>query len=139
MLGWNEGHRDVRGPRVSLLIESRMPRSPRILAALAAVLACLAAAPATAGAASRFVIRGAGWGHGVGMSQWGAYGMAVHGWDHARILGHFYTGTALGATDPDQPVRILISASRSGARRFTGASIAGARRVRPLPTYTLKP
>jgi stage II sporulation protein D len=37
-----------------------------------------------------FVIRGAGWGHGVGMCQWGAYGMAKWGFDAEGILRHFY-------------------------------------------------
>src|SRR3954465_14013905 len=34
----------------------------------------------TAAAASKFTIRGAGFGHGVGMSQYGAYGFAQKGW-----------------------------------------------------------
>src|SRR5215210_1039798 len=42
------------------------------------LLACLLAA-APASAASRFTIRGAGFGHGVGMSQYGALGFAQHG------------------------------------------------------------
>ena len=35
---------------------------------------------------------GRGWGHGVGMVQWGAYGKAVLGWSAARILGYYYGG-----------------------------------------------
>ncbi|OYT73617.1 MAG: hypothetical protein CFK52_01475 [Chloracidobacterium sp. CP2_5A] len=41
----------------------------------------------------RFV--GRGWGHGVGMCQVGAYGLAVEGYTHERILKHFYTGITL--------------------------------------------
>lgn len=41
-------------------------------------------------------ILGRGWGHGVGMSQWGAYGMARAGADRATILEHYYTGAAVG-------------------------------------------
>jgi len=33
-----------------------------------------------------------GWGHGVGMSQWGAQGMAKDGADYKQILKHYYTG-----------------------------------------------
>ena len=33
-----------------------------------------------------------GWGHGVGMCQVGAYGMAFRGWTFDRILKHYYTG-----------------------------------------------
>lgn len=37
-------------------------------------------------------LRGAGWGHGVGMSQWGAYAMGVDGASAAAILAHYYGG-----------------------------------------------
>jgi len=40
-------------------------------------------------------IRGKGWGHGVGMSQWGAKKMAEEGWDCRKILGHYYPQTQL--------------------------------------------
>jgi stage II sporulation protein D len=36
---------------------------------------------------------GGGWGHGVGMSQWGAYGMSVQGKTYTEILTHYYQGT----------------------------------------------
>lgn len=39
------------------------------------------------------VIEGEGWGHGVGMSQWGAQIMAKTGVGYAEILSHYYTGT----------------------------------------------
>lgn len=38
------------------------------------------------------VVTGRGWGHGVGMVQWGAYGKAVNGWSASRILGYYYGG-----------------------------------------------
>lgn len=34
-----------------------------------------------------------GFGHGVGMSQYGAYGMAERGYDYKKILSHYYSGT----------------------------------------------
>lgn len=37
-------------------------------------------------------IVGRGWGHGVGMSQVGAYGLARMGWTYDKILEHYYTG-----------------------------------------------
>ncbi|MEO8707401.1 MAG: SpoIID/LytB domain-containing protein, partial [Kofleriaceae bacterium] len=40
-----------------------------------------------------FVFRGAGFGHGVGMCQMGAIGMATAGKSHKDILGHYYRGT----------------------------------------------
>lgn len=42
-----------------------------------------------------FVFSGQGWGHGVGMSQYGAKGMAEAGFDYEEILTHYYTGTHL--------------------------------------------
>jgi len=46
---------------------------------------------------STFVFSGKGFGHGVGMSQWGAQGMALGGASYQQILAHYYIGTALVA------------------------------------------
>src|SRR5215218_2774140 len=54
-----------------------------------------------------FFISGHGWGHGVGMSQWGAYGFAQRGTSYDRILAHYYRGTALGRA-PLARVRVLL-------------------------------
>ncbi|MBI4468363.1 MAG: SpoIID/LytB domain-containing protein [Acidobacteria bacterium] len=43
----------------------------------------------------RFLLRGAGWGHGVGLCQIGAAVMAAGGKNYRQILGHYYRGTAL--------------------------------------------
>ena len=40
-------------------------------------------------------VKGHGWGHGVGMSQWGAYGMASQGFEFSQILAFYYPGTKL--------------------------------------------
>ncbi|HHV65829.1 MAG TPA: SpoIID/LytB domain-containing protein [Peptococcaceae bacterium] len=37
-----------------------------------------------------FVFNGRGWGHGVGMSQWGAYNMAMQGYSYRDILAYYY-------------------------------------------------
>jgi stage II sporulation protein D len=104
-----------------------------ILVALA--VAICAAAPAEA--AKRFTIRGAGFGHGVGMSQYGAMGYAAHGWDYRRILGHYYTDTEIGVLNEPRTVRVLLqSVTRSAS--FTGASRAGGRRVSPTATYVVR-
>jgi len=47
-------------------------------------------------AAPTLMAIGHGFGHGVGMSQWGAYGMALRGKSHAEILRHYYQGAELG-------------------------------------------
>ena len=40
---------------------------------------------------------GRGYGHGVGMCQWGAKGMAEQGYTARKILEFFYPGTTLGS------------------------------------------
>src|SRR3954466_6944840 len=101
-----------------------------------ATLLLLAAAPAEA-ARTTFTIRGAGFGHGVGLSQYGAMGYAEHGGSAAQILGHYYTGTSLGTTDPDRKVRVqLIADARSV--RISGAEQAGARKLDPARSYVVK-
>ena len=47
------------------------------------------------GRVDTFVFSGKGWGHGVGMCQVGAYGMALRGKTYEEILRHYYTGIAL--------------------------------------------
>jgi stage II sporulation protein D len=90
-------------------------------------VAMLCAVPATADAASRFTIRGAGYGHGVGMSQYGAYGYASKGWTYDDILAHYYSDTALGRTEKST-VRVLLqsvsTASVSGARSANGKHLS---------------
>src|SRR4051794_21019031 len=108
-----------------------MSRCSRILALT--LLACLACV-ASASGASRFTIRGAGFGHGVGMSQYGAMGYAKQGADYRAILAHYYSGTALGATEPTHLVRVLLQ-STSGAAAFTGAERAGTKTLDPGRSY----
>lgn len=100
----------------------------RYLTATLAATALLAG-PAAAQAASSFYISGGGDGHGIGMSQYGAYGYAQHGWTYRQILGHYYQGTDIGSTSPSQLVRVLLGTGGSGPPTFTGASSATAPRA----------
>jgi stage II sporulation protein D len=104
------------------------------LIALAA--AALLAFPAAAGARTSFTIRGAGFGHGVGMSQYGTLGYAEHDWTAPAILAHYYRGTQLGTTDPNQIVRVLLATGSSAT--VTNASQAGTRRLSPTATYVVQ-
>ncbi|MEH2419235.1 SpoIID/LytB domain-containing protein [Nostoc sp.] len=54
----------------------------------------------TKGADGSFVLQGLGYGHGLGMSQWGAYNLARKGANHLQILGHYYQGVALTPIQP---------------------------------------
>ncbi len=55
-----------------------------------------------------FKMTGSGWGHGRGMSQWGAYQAASEGRTHQEILSFYYPGTSL-AKLPSGVVRVLLS------------------------------
>ncbi|HEY6654754.1 MAG TPA: SpoIID/LytB domain-containing protein [Solirubrobacterales bacterium] len=123
-----------------------MLRGTRIIL-LAALLLALAL-PATASALVRsggvhkavkaraWVVNGAGFGHGVGMSQYGAYGYAKHGFTYDQILTHYYTGTTIGTT-ADRSVRVLL---RDGARSvsFRGAGSACGAGLKPGKGYVAK-
>jgi len=118
-----------------------------------AVMACVLAAPA--GAATRtttkttttttasptvsgFYITGAGFGHGVGMSQYGAAGFALHGYTYRQILSHYYSDTTLGKVLPDRTVTVLV---REGTAEFKGASaIDGSpKKLDPKRSYFVVP
>src|SRR5690606_16728805 len=45
-------------------------------------------------------------GHGLGMSQWGAFGMAQKGWNHKDILTFYYPGTNIGKYNEPQKIYI---------------------------------
>src|SRR5438552_17183552 len=66
----------------------------------------------TSAAGSVLVVSGHGWGHGLGMAQWGAYGYAKHGWTYDRILAHYYVGTMLGPPSVST-VRVLLASGKS--------------------------
>jgi stage II sporulation protein D len=107
--------------------------------AIATALALLVlAAPASAD----FVIDGRGWGHGVGMSQYGAYGYALdEGRDFRWILGHYYTGTNVGRVATS---RIRVRLRRTRVPKVCGATLlraTGGRRVKLRDTrvYRLVP
>jgi len=63
--------------------------------------------PVATGTAT-FVVTGHGWGHGVGFSQYGAYGYAQKGVGYAKIVLHYFPGTELGEA-PVSRVRVLLT------------------------------
>jgi stage II sporulation protein D len=89
-------------------------RSVRVVGALlaAAVLAIGGAGLAPTAAAATplgdLTFYGRGYGHGVGMSQYGARGRALAGQTAEAILAHYYAGTTIGTRDPATNVRVLV-------------------------------
>lgn len=69
-----------------------------------------------------FFVSGRGWGHGVGLSQWGAYGFAHRGVTYDRILAHYYRGTTLGRA-PLARVRVLLAEGKKTATIRAAAPI----------------
>jgi stage II sporulation protein D len=66
---------------------------------------------------SRFKMFGAGFGHGLGLSQWGAYGLARQGWGPSKILKHFYSGTRVAReTNPPGNLRIGLVQGKDSIR-----------------------
>lgn len=61
------------------------------------------------GATTELDVKGRGWGHGIGMGQYGAYGYATrYSWDYRQILGHFYGGTTIGnRANSEMTVRLV--------------------------------
>jgi stage II sporulation protein D len=51
------------------------------------------------GAGRRWIFYGRGWGHGLGMCQTGAYGMALEGATFQQVLEHYYPGMSLQRVD----------------------------------------
>ncbi|MEZ5076232.1 MAG: SpoIID/LytB domain-containing protein [Solirubrobacterales bacterium] len=110
----------------------RIPR-PQILLGLLALLASLAIAPA-ASAQVNWVVNGRGFGHGVGMSAYGAYGFAKHGKSYRFILGHYYKGTRVATVTQGSQIRVLLGSS-GGDVEFTGATGACRTKLDPKRRY----
>ena len=84
------------------------------LAALAGVLALVVAPAAGAASTTNMVLEGRGWGHGIGLSQYGADGYALHGWKYGAIIKHYDTGVTLGKV-ADVKIRVLLRGDASSA------------------------
>jgi stage II sporulation protein D len=76
-------------------------------------------------------IYGKGWGHGVGLSQWGAQGWAMGAagvrLNGEQIVAHYFPGTRLASQPITQPFRVLLSAPSTGC---VGRTIANVARMR---------
>ena len=100
---------------------------------LIALLAGLAV-PAQSHAQTRWVLDGAGWGHGIGMSQHGALGYAQNGRSYRDILAHYYQGTEIGSAG-GRTIRVLLGDGR-GSVKFDGATRVNSKQLDPAKTYT---
>ena len=122
-----------------------MRRLALIVLALAAFTGAASGAPQPPGPLTAFVVAGGGWGHGVGMSQWGAYGQAKAGRSYQQILGYYYRGTELGNAPASllEKVRVLVRGDLGSVSVSSSAPIvvidAGGKRYRLDATLTVEP
>jgi stage II sporulation protein D len=87
-------------------------RKVATVAALAVGLG-LACGPAAVAAPATFTINGAGWGHGIGMSQYGAHGMGLRGATAGRIISFYYGGARVAGARLPSTIRVgLLQANR---------------------------
>jgi stage II sporulation protein D len=109
----------------------------RLRAALATCLTAMLLAslyPVAAQAGVSWIVHGRGFGHGVGMSAYGAYGFAKAGKGYRFILGHYYRGTTLGTLEKTRVVRVLLDIS-PGDVEFSGATSACGEQLEPERSY----
>lgn len=69
-----------------------------------------------------FTVTGSGWGHGVGMSQYGAASMARQGRSLSQILGHYYPGAALtdASLRAGEDIRVHLATTAASTISPTG-------------------
>lgn len=113
-----------------------------VVLALAAVPASGQPAPASSYGEAVFLVSGRGWGHGVGMSQYGAYGQARAGRTYDEILAHYYAATTIGKAGRKE-VRVLLAEGRravtiSSTLPFTAVDANGTVTKLPAGPVTLR-
>jgi stage II sporulation protein D len=88
-------------------------------------------------------VTGRGWGHGIGMSQWGAYGFAQRGATYEQILAHYYRGTELGKAGVPRMRVLIVESAKSVAIGSAGPLAvqdgSGASYELPAGTYRFGP
>ena len=65
------------------------------------------------GVPNEWIIVGSGWGHGVGLSQYGALGQALDGKSWQDILAHYYPGTNLSDSPSDKQITVGLSQDKT--------------------------
>jgi SpoIID/LytB domain protein len=84
------------------------------------------------------VLEGRGWGHGVGMVQWGAYGKARDGKRYDQILAAYYGGLRPRRADVPATIRVLIATDLTSVTVVpAGDARLSARGRRPVPPWTI--
>ncbi len=106
-----DGHREVAPTRKGM-------QSAAVAAGTSLASTGMTAAPS-------WVFNGSGWGHGIGMSQYGAFEMAKAGYTAAQILQHYYSGTTYDAVPDSMWVNVNIVYGASSASATTSQLVSG--------------
>ncbi|MFN8161564.1 MAG: SpoIID/LytB domain-containing protein [Solirubrobacterales bacterium] len=101
---------------------------------LCLVLAGALALPSAAAGKVRWVVHGGGFGHGVGIGAYGAYGYGLHGAGYKQILRHYFRHIRIERAARPPLVRVLL-AIETGDIRFSGATSACGRSLNPKRSY----
>ena len=80
---------------------------------------------ATVAVPASFTFSGSGFGHGVGMSQYGARGMALDGYTAEQIVTHYYSGTTVSAVDDTSDIAVNLLHHAPSVAIRTEALVAG--------------
>jgi SpoIID/LytB domain protein len=104
------------------------------IAVLSLVLFAAGTAAPPAAAAVTWIVKGGGFGHGVGMSAYGAYGYGRHGYGYQQILHHYFHGIRIDEVRGAPQVRVLLAIS-PGDVSFTQATAACGTRLDPSRSY----
>jgi stage II sporulation protein D len=99
--------------------------------------------PASVYGEAVFVLSGRGYGHGVGMSQYGAYGQALAGRSYEQILSYYYSGTQIGKAGRKE-LRVLLGEGRRAVTitstvPFTARDATGQTFTLPKGALTVRP
>jgi stage II sporulation protein D len=130
------------GLATAILAARQAPAAASGTTTTAATTTATATTTLTSTAQTVLAFSGHGWGHGLGLSQFGAYGYAKHGWSYDRILAHYYSGTTLGPAKV-ATVRVLLAAEKkaslSSIVAWTVTDAAGTKAQLAPGALTLKP
>lgn len=119
-----------------------MTRRTRLASSVLALALAVTLLPASAGSAQSgtplrpavrdqpdpnpgVVLRGRGWGHSVGMSQYGAYAMSRARWSHGRILQHYYPGVTERTWAGSPVVRVRLADVRTDLTETAVRAVGG--------------
>jgi stage II sporulation protein D len=88
-------------------------------------------------AAADWRVQGRGFGHGVGLSQYGAQGMALEGYTARQILAHYYRGTSIGKIESGSVQRVLLQTEKAEIK-VSGVGRIGSKRFKNNRSITIR-